>query len=166
MAEIDEAAVWDRVTAGPRPPGPQPRPPEEPHNRPGPPMASSLLEEIEALRETASAVSALAERLTGDLRRQLRTAYQALQRQLRALSGLYRLLTGSRPPASAPGLRGRQGSPAQVLSWVLRRLERSAGRLEALGLRATGETRSVLLDSSRQLRGLFHELLDLLGRKL
>ena len=54
MAEMDEAAVWDRVTTGPRQSGPPPGPAEEPHFRPGPPMASSLLEEIDALRETAA----------------------------------------------------------------------------------------------------------------
>ena len=173
MAEINEAAVWSRVGGAPRPPempgGPPPapeRPQGAPLPHPGSPIAPELLEELGELRETAAAVSALAERLPGDAKRQLRSVYQALQRQLRELSGLYRLLTGRRPSLSAPPLRGRQGSPAQVLSWVLRRMERSAGRLEALGQRATGETRATLLGASNQLRMLFHELLDLLGRKL
>jgi hypothetical protein len=140
---IDEAAVWQRVTAA----GAQPEKREGPNGQ----LVPGLLD---ALRSAQMHMGRY---------QQLRHKYRLTQlisetwQETKQLRGLYILYTDTAPPRT-PETQG-----AMDLRQLLLDLERSAGRLEALSERATGEAADLLRELSRLERHQWRMLLELLG---
>lgn len=150
--EINEAAVWQRVTAASRSAGP-----EAPVHAP---VSPGLLELLTEQRGRAAALQRLC-RQTG------KAAYQQLLRQERqrgaALAGLYYLMTERSPK---PAEKTFSAGGPELLRLLLRSLETSAGRMEALAEKTGGETARTLGDLCRQTRQSWNALLELLGESL
>ena len=168
---MDEQAVWARVNHRPEsqePPDRRPgsRPPEPPP-RPEP-IAGQLLEEYRALRRLSQRCRYMLPRMPGPQQRQMRQVCQELQRQVRRLAGVYAFLTGQRPeekPARPePPAGGPRESAARLLRQLMQETEQSEGRLEALSLRATGETRRTLDGVTRALESCFRRMLSILSQ--
>jgi hypothetical protein len=140
---IDEAAVWQRVTAAGGQSGTQKSPTGQ--------LVPGILDALGS-----------AQRRLGRYN-QLRYKYRLSQliaetrQEIRQLRGLYLLYTGTAPPKAA-GETASQGLRQLTLE-----LERSAGRLEALSEHATGETAELLRELARQEKRQWRVLLELLG---
>jgi hypothetical protein len=141
---IDEAAVWQRVTAAGKQGSGEKR--EDPMGK----LAPGLLDALQAVQMRLGRY------------RQLSRKYRMSQlisetsQEAKQLAGLYLLYTGTAPKRST-------AKGACDLGQMLREIERSAGRLEALSERATGETAEVLRELSRLERHQWRKLLGLLG---
>lgn len=147
---IDEAAVWQRVSAASREAGPEAPAPQ--------PLAPELLELLKETQRRAAAYQKL-------YRRTGKTAYQELFRQERRgaakLKGLYDLMTETAPKRTEA--TPFQGRGRQLLRQLLRSEETAAGRLEALAEKAGGAVRETLLELCRQAGQHWSVLLELLG---
>ena len=166
MAEtINEAAVWDRVSAAQRS--------AETDckkcgggNETGP-IAPDLLQSMTKERETAQDYRNLSSRAGAEGQRILRRiAAQELQHS-QTLGAVYFFLTGQTPqPPQAQRAQTRQESFREALRRQMQSEELTAGWYEALSARTTGEVRQVLLKIAQEEQQHFHMLLGLLKSSL
>jgi hypothetical protein len=139
---IDEAAVWQRVT-GKQGSG-------EKREDPMGQLAPGLLDALQAVQRRLGQYRLLSRKY------RMSQLISETRQEARKIAGLYLLYTGTGPKGSSSKGSGDLGQ-------LLRELERSAGRLEALSERATGETAEVLRELSRLERRHWRVLLELLG---
>jgi hypothetical protein len=142
---IDEAAVWQRVTAAGKQGGGEAR--EGPAGQ----LAPGLLDALHTIQARLGWYRRLSRKY------RLSQLISETRQEARQLRGLYLLYTGNVPPR-ASGEKAFQGLRQLILE-----LERSAGRLEALSERASGETAEVLRELSRMEKHQWRVLLELMG---
>lgn len=151
--KIDEAAVWQRVSAASRSAGPEAPVPK--------PLAPELLEALWEAQRRANAYGRLY-RQTG------KAAFSQLLRQERQsaakLSGLYYLMKETAPPRGS--LPAFSASGKKLLRRLLNGEEQAAGRLEALSEKAGGEMKETLRALGAQARSHWGRLLELLGQEM
>lgn len=157
--KINETAVWNRVTAASREGS------KTPESETGP-IGPELLAAMERKQSAIVRYRQLVSRCNGEMQRVLRKILQQEQQQLRLFSALYYFLTGERPCLGQISMQNRRESIADSLRRMMQGEELSAGRLEALAARSTGEVREALADLCRQERQHFHWLLPLLGQSI
>lgn len=153
--EVDEAAVWSRVTAAS-----QAASGGEVQDRG--PIGPKLLELREKKRQMAQDYQRLAQR-SGAHRKLLQTLARENRQQAQELGALFRFLTGSPPKNAALATQQRKENQRETIRRLLQAEELSAGRLEALAERTQGEARALLLRLADQDRQRFRRLLPLLG---
>ena len=155
---IHDSAVWERVTAASRS--------EQKGEMDTGPIGPELLAAIERAQTAASDYRNLMSRAPAGLQPQLRTAIRQKRQQVRDLSALYFFLTGQRPALSGAARQARRESLPDGLRRMLQGEELTAGRLEALAARSTGEAQEALRTQCIRNRQLFHQLLPLLGQSI
>ena len=153
--EVDEAAVWSRVTAAS-----QAVPGGDTQDRG--PIGPKLLELRDRKRQMAQDYQRLAQRSQAH-RKLLQTLARENRQQAQELGALYRFLTGSAPKNAALASRQRKEGQREAIRRLLQAEELSAGRLEALAERTQGEARVLLLRLADQDRQRFRRLLPVLG---
>lgn len=154
--KINETAVWERVTAasGAKNRG------EGPNTGP---IGPELLTAMEHKENAAAAYRQLLSRCGGAGQRTLRRILSQEQQGLQQLFALYYFLTGQRPCLGQLTVARPQESLAKGLQRMMREEELSAGRLEALAARSTGQTQALLLELCHQEQLHFRLLLKILG---
>lgn len=152
--EVDEAAVWGRVTAAS-----QAVSGGEAQDRG--PIGPKLLELREKKRRIAQDYQRLSQR-SGAHRQLLQTLARENRQQAQELGALYIFLTGKDPEERAIESRSRQETQREAIRRLLQEEELSAGRLEALAERTQGEARALLLRLADQDRQRFRRLLPIL----
>ncbi len=156
--KLNETAVWSRVTAASREAGNA-----QPETGP---IGPELLAALERKQAAVGACRQLLSRCGGEGQKVLRRMLQQERQQAGTLAALYYFLTGQRPCLSPAGEQIRRESLADGLRRMMQTAELSAGRLEALAQRSTGEVQTALMALSGQERQLFHQLLSLLGQHM
>lgn len=159
--KINEAAVWNRVSAASR----SGEPGRGKSSGDGP-IGPDLLDAIARERETAQEYRRLALRAGAEGQRVLRKISAQEQQHGQTLGALYFFLTGQAPQIKPIQPQNRQESFREALRRQMQSEELVAGRYEALAARSTGEVRQVLLQISQEERQHFHLLLGLLKTAL
>lgn len=148
MEQINEKAVWERVTGGKQDEGP---------------VGPVLLELMGRKQEDARSYRTLAGRMNTEQQRVLRLMASEVSQQVRLLQAIYFLLTGRRAEKPAGSNPVRDSGP-EGLCRMLRREEGS--RLTEAAGRCSGQTREALLAMAEQDARRFHRLLQVLGQVL
>ena len=148
MEQINEKAVWERVTGGKQNDGP---------------VGPVLLELIGRKQEDARGYRMLAGKMNPEQQRVLRLMASEVGQQVRLLGAIYYLLTGKKAEKTVPGASLREAGTAGICM-MLRREDGS--RLTEAAERCTGQVREALLSMAEQDARRFHRLLQLLGQIL
>ena len=146
---IDEAAVWQRVTgSASRQTGEAPRP-------------VTLVPVLQEIWEQMECCHRLFSRMAQSGSRGYASIQQAQRQQTAQLGALICLFTGT-PPSSGEA-KPPVGSRIQQLTWSLTTIERYATRLDEASAQATGMCRETLTDLAGQQRQLWSRCLTILG---
>lgn len=137
-----EAEIWQRVTGISGGTGSAPE------------QAAGVGKEIEAVRARIAALNRFTEG---------KNLVPEEQETLRCLWGLYGLLTGTEPKLGKSEVLPEKNR-AQLLRSLLRSLEKSSGRLWAMGEHATGNIRWEMDLLAKREQQLWQKLLVLLGQ--
>lgn len=145
MAQINEKAVWERVSG---------------EKQEGTPIGPVLMELINKKREDARSYRLLAGKFTGENQRILRLMSAEVGQQVRSLEALFLLQTGKNPekqsPAQIPKETAREG-----LCRMLRREDGSS--VASAADRCVGQSRETLLSVGQQDARRFQRLLQMLA---
>ena len=156
--KINEAAVWDRVSAAAR----SAEPDRGRTGRDTGPIGPDLLEAMGRERTAAQEHRQLAGRAGAEGQRVLRRIAVQEEQHSRTLGALYYLLTGQLPQTQTVQVSARQEGFREGLRRSLQSRELTAGRYEALAARTTGEVRQALIQLAQEEAQHFHMLLGLL----
>lgn len=152
--QVDEQAVWGRVTAAASACG------EEQDRGPAGPR---LLELREKKCQTARDYQQLSQRVGGSQRQMFLRMGRENQQQARELGALYCFLTGTAAASPALPEKSRKETFREAVRRLLQEEELSAGRLDALAERTQGEVRAMLARLAEEDRKRWRQLLPLLG---